>query len=163
MLGTPSISFLEKHMTDAIIILKIIDQCNINCSYCYYYSRSAASLRKTKQRQISEKLSFLAEHLMTSEIISKAERFLLVLHGGEPLMVDPRIVEQFLDLIVGKYPNAYFKLQTNGIDVSDDWLRLISKHKISIGVSVDGPEEIHDKYRKDSRGRGTHSRAVSGT
>src|SRR5690606_30836367 len=44
----------------------------------------------------------------------------------------------------------------------DDWIRLLSKHEVAVGVSIDGPQRIHDVHRLDHRGRGTYARTVKG-
>ncbi len=53
-------------------------------------------------------------------------------------------------------------IQTNGMLVDQEWIQLFSKHKIFVGVSIDGPEEDHNKYRVDHQGRGTYEATIKG-
>lgn len=75
------------------------------------------------------------------------------LHGGEPSLYDTKILEECLEyeeLIVEKFfpeMQVTYTLQSNGISFSEDFLRLIKKFKIHVGISIDGPEEINDYHR----------------
>ncbi|EQD79036.1 Radical SAM domain protein, partial [mine drainage metagenome] len=53
-------------------------------------------------------------------------------------------------------------IQTNAMLINDEWIDLFEKHKVSVGVSLDGPKETNDKERRDHRGHGTYTRTVSG-
>src|SRR5207248_2905774 len=53
-------------------------------------------------------------------------------------------------------------LQTNATLITEDWCDFFSRHTLRVGVSLDGPKEIHDKYRRDRRGRGTFEKTLRG-
>jgi len=112
---------------------------------------------------------------MTLETVSAVAKFLRTIdvavsplpvawHAGEPLLVRPQFYNaafQILSSTVG-CPPLQHTLQTNGTLVTDQWCELFLKWKMHIGVSIDGPEDLHDAHRHDRRQRGTHARAVAG-
>ena len=51
-------------------------------------------------------------------------------------------------------------LQTNGTLLNDEWCRFLKKHNFMVGISLDGPREIHDRYRRDRRGAGTFDKVM---
>jgi len=145
------------------LIIKITDQCNLHCPYCYYYAGDAASLRTRKHRDVGLKLERLVTAITQSEKIMEAEQLLLVLHGGEPLLLPKPVVERFLaDLRerLGSRPDI--TLQTNGVLVDEEWVRIFSRYKVGVGVSIDGPAWKHDEFRIHANGSGSHAEAVRG-
>lgn len=83
----------------------------------------------------------------------------LVLHGGEPLLAGKQWLKWFLDEVARLAPaelRVAVSLQTNGILLDADWLSMLGENNVSLGVSIDGPPELHDRHRVDFRGRGTY-------
>ncbi len=85
--------------------------------------------------------------------------------GGEPTLMKLEFFKRSIEL-VEKYrrPNQVVEhtFQTNGILLDDDWCVFFKQHNFLIGLSVDGPRELHDTYRLDRRGRGTFDQVMSG-
>jgi uncharacterized protein len=82
-------------------------------------------------------------------------------HGGEPTLAKAAKVRTFCKEARRRLEQKVevgFVLQTNGVHVSDDWLRLIEEEHIGIGISVDGEKHVHDRYRVDHSGRGSYDR-----
>jgi uncharacterized protein len=86
-------------------------------------------------------------------------------HGGEPTLVGVarfdrwcrRIYEGLSDIVRVK-----LCLQTNAILLDDEWAEVLCRHRVEVGVSVDGTPEIHDRSRVDHRGRGSYDRVLRG-
>lgn len=86
----------------------------------------------------------------------------IVWHAGEPLAVPIAFYEDAFSRIAARAAGVkvIHSIQTNGTIIDQRWCDLFQKHHVSIGVSIDGPEFIHDRHRKDRRGGGTHSRVM---
>jgi len=138
------------------IILKVAGRCNIDCSYCYMYSRGS-DYWKSVDRVISPG-TVKEFSLRAKDFLDKyGGRINVALHGGEPLIVGAKrlgeIVSTIQDTTQGRVD---FSIQTNGVSVDDDWLRWFAKNNVLVGVSLDGPAVVNDANRKTKNGRGTH-------
>jgi uncharacterized protein len=93
-----------------------------------------------------------------------AETVRIDFHGGEPLMLGLSRFDELCTRLTQKLEgtNVEFGLQTNGTLISDAWIDLFEKHKVGVGVSIDGPAEVHDKFRIDHKNRGTYARTLKG-
>ena len=85
-------------------------------------------------------------------------------HGGEPLTVGPDFYETAFDILG---PDSFehgirHSIQTNGILINERWCTLFKKHNVSVGVSIDGPRQVHDARRKTRSGRGTFDSVMKG-
>jgi uncharacterized protein len=89
--------------------------------------------------------------------------FSIVLHGGEPFLLGASRLNYLLDNLRKVLPDSYpISIQTNGILITRQLLDICSNYKVSIAVSIDGPEEIHNKYRVTHTGYGTFSDVLRG-
>lgn len=95
----------------------------------------------------------------------------LILHGGEPMLMPPAQFEKRLITIFAALRErvseqdlcrVQLALQTNATLVTDAWIELLERWNISVGVSIDGPESVHDRRRLDRRGRGSYHAVVAG-
>lgn len=139
-----------------LLILQPTPFCNIDCTYCYLADRSDRSrMSESTLRRIAQALSQYDG--LSSEIT-------VVWHAGEPLVVGVDFFDKAIHTLHENLPNVRVchAIQTNGLLLNDQWCDLFKKHDVRIGVSIDGPEFIHDHHRLDRRGRGTHSRVMRG-
>jgi len=89
--------------------------------------------------------------------------FAIVLHGGEPLLLGPRKLDQVLLTLRTAVPSdCSFGLQTNGILITNEILDICFKHRTTISVSIDGPKEVHDRRRVTHNGEGTFQQVLEG-
>jgi len=84
--------------------------------------------------------------------------------GGEPTLVGLDFFED-LSGYVSRHPNpkrvrVHYSIQTNGYDLNEDWAKWFAEHNVLVGISLDGPKEIHDRYRLDRNGNGTFRRVT---
>ncbi len=137
-------------------------RCNLECSYCYYLGK--ADLLP------ADPLPLMADALLETYIHGHIEthpgeivRFSW--HGGEPTLLGLDYFRRIVEL-QQKYcpPDKRIAngIQTNGTLLNDAWGRFLAKHRFSVGLSLDGPEEIHDLYRRTRRGLGTHDAVMRG-
>jgi uncharacterized protein len=104
----------------------------------------------------------LEEHIREFELPA----FLLVFHGGEPLLFPKRRFDALMKKLraIAERTGCYIKcgVTTNAILVDDAWIELFKAHDVDVSVSLDGPAEINDKYRVDFKGRGTLAQTLEG-
>ena len=83
--------------------------------------------------------------------------------GGEPTLCGLDFFKKAVAL-EQKYANGkkiYNSLQTNGLLINQEWCDFFKEHDFLVGISIDGPQEIHDKRRKDHHGKGTFSQVIN--
>jgi uncharacterized protein len=135
--------------------------CNLSCDYCFYLEKSR--LYQDKQtRMDNETLERFTQAYLKA---NPAEEIVFGWQGGEPLLMGHEFFEHALEL-QAKYclpgQRIVNALQTNGTLIDDKWAELFRKHNFLIGISIDGPADLHDKYRRDRGGKPTHARTIAG-
>jgi uncharacterized protein len=136
--------------------------CNLDCSYCYY-SKKASFLGYGKLSTMSDRIleEYIAQHINASP--GPVIRFSW--HGGEPTLAGLDYFEKIVSLQhKHKPPDRLITngMQTNGTLLDDEWCRFLAREGFSIGVSLDGPKEMHDQYRVSKSGEPTFERAMRG-
>ena len=138
-----------------LLVLQPTPFCNIDCSYCYL------SDRKSTATMSLETLDLVCRRVFESPRLDR--QLEVAWHGGEPLVVPLAWYEDALELMAKQRP-AVLQLkhcfQTNGLLVNEDWARFFARTGARVGLSIDGPAELHDASRRTRDGRGTHERAM---
>lgn len=147
------------------VVLKVAERCNLACPYCYYFYQenelhkgSAAFMSEATVRAVA---SFLRRGAQEHQIA----HLFIGLHGGEPTLLPKARYDQICTILrdeLADVTTVHFAMQTNGTLLDDEWIDLIAKHRVMVGVSIDGPPHIHDAARPDHRGRGSYEAAVRG-
>lgn len=126
-------------------------RCNLACEYCYYLEKEKLSENPAACRPMSDKLleQFTRDYIQSQTM----QEVLFTWHGGEPLLRPLSFYRKALDLqrryAGGRHiDNA---IQTNGTLLTDEWCRFLHDNGWLVGISIDGPRELHDRYRR-SRG-----------
>ncbi len=132
--------------------------CNLDCNYCYY--RDKADIYNGSMPLMSDELL----EIYIKQYIEGAsqQNISFCWHGGEPLMAGRGFFEKAMAL-QRKYAadkTIENTLQTNGILVNSDWCKFFADNNFLIGLSLDGPEDIHDAFRRDCGGAPTFSRVM---
>lgn len=135
--------------------------CNLACDYCYYLEK--ANLYKD-----------ISKHVMSDELLEKFIReyigsqtmpqVLFTWHGGETLMRPLSFYKRVMEL-QQKYAGGRTIdncIQTNGTLLTDEWCEFFKKNNWLVGVSIDGPQEFHDEYRKNRQGRPSFTKVMQG-
>jgi uncharacterized protein len=140
-----------------LLVLQPTSYCNLNCSYCYL-----------ADRQVHRRMSaFTLEHAFRKVLHSRlTNRNLIILwHAGEPLTAGLPFFEQAADLLACHKPESIHvtqSVQTNGTLLSDDWCHFLSREQFEVGVSIDGPQFLHDAHRRNWAGHGSFERVMAG-
>jgi len=132
--------------------------CNIDCKYCFYKSR-APEIGRGRQRMSDEVLEKLIKDYLGLGFAMASFAW----QGGEPTLMGLDFYKKLVEL-QKKYgrdgqqiTNA---LQTNGILLDDKWCRFLAENHFLVGISIDGPKDLHDYYRVDFSGSGTYDRVM---
>jgi uncharacterized protein len=136
--------------------------CNLNCTYCYYLEKEKLYPRDPQRWFMDEKVleTFIAQYIYSST----EPAVLFTWHGGEPIMRGMEFFEKVIAL-QNKYAEGKAienSLQTNGTTLTEDWCRFFRDHHFLIGLSIDGPEHCHDRYRINKNGQPSFIRVMKG-
>lgn len=140
-----------------LLIIQGSPFCNIACKYCYLPDRH---ITKKVSLPVIEKTFY---RLQESNLLGK--EVTVVWHAGEPLTVPLAYYESIFETIRSHAPSGTIvshAFQTNGTLINDDWCLFFKKHNVRVGVSIDGPAFIHDRFRVKRNGKGTFSEAMKG-
>ncbi|MDP1558638.1 MAG: cyclophane-forming radical SAM/SPASM peptide maturase YhhB [Nitrosomonas sp.] len=144
------------------VLIKVSSRCNINCSYCYVYNMGDDSWEDMPNFISRETISAIAANLEKVRI-SQTKPFAVVLHGGEPLLLGFQRLKYLLQQLRSVIPDKYcISIQSNGILINEATLDLCSQYRVSISVSLDGPENINNANRVGHKGEGTFSQVIAG-
>jgi uncharacterized protein len=141
-----------------LVVLQASSFCNIDCKYCYLPDRKITSLMSDAVLEESIK------KILRSSLLSNEITFLW--HSGEPLAVGIPFYQKALNLINKhninnkKIINA---IQTNGMLIDQEWCDFFVKNNFQVGLSLDGPEFLHDENRVTRNGKGTFHKVMKGT
>jgi uncharacterized protein len=147
------------------IVLKTVERCNIACDYCYVFFGGDDSYKRHPKYISRQTLAKVGDFLRTAVCDYKPDGVSVIFHGGEPTMQrrdDFDWMCSYLRNAIEPLAKATLGLQTNAMLIDEGWLRLFERHRIHVGVSIDGPAAYHDSRRVDHRGRGTFSRVIRG-
>lgn len=137
------------------------NECNLRCAYCFEKSMRNGDMLDVEyiREKFSNFLDVFFEPFITQLIhinLAKLNREEtdFTFHGGEVLLVGHDLLEKGFNM-VKKHPNTTIGIQTNGTLVDDRYIELFKKYDVKVGVSLDGPEDMHNRYRKNCGGNGT--------
>jgi len=134
--------------------------CNLDCAYCYHRESSRGADRRALDPELLEKV---IPEVMAYTADAGAASFSW--QGGEPTLAGLGFFRKAVALEARHArPGTVIdnSLQTNGVLIDDEWARFFAAHHFLVGVSLDGPERIHDAARRDRGGRGSFARAMAG-
>lgn len=135
--------------------------CNLDCKYCYFLSKER--LYPDSRFRMEEGL--LQEFTRQYIEAQRVPEVTFAWQGGEPTLMGLGFFKAAVAL-QHKYRKRGMRvhnaLQTNGTILDDDWCRFFHQHNFLIGLSLDGPRELHDAYRVDKGGRPTFDRVMNG-
>lgn len=135
--------------------------CNLSCDYCYYLSKER--LYPGSRFRMSDELleEFVRQYIETQE----TPEITFAWQGGEPLLMGLDFYRKAVEFQYRYAPqgtrivNAF---QTNGLLLDDEWGTFLHDHGFLVGLSLDGPEEVHDAFRTDRGGEPTWSKVMAG-
>ncbi len=145
---------MQKTSVDFQIFIKPVGAiCNLFCTYCYYLDKSTLYNKRDQGRMSDEILElYISRHLAASG----TGTVMFSWHGGEPTLAGIDFYKKAL-AFQKKYSSPDQEIingiQTNGILLDDKWCRFFADENFYVGISIDGPEHLHNKFRKTRDGR----------
>jgi uncharacterized protein len=135
--------------------------CNLDCEYCFFLSKEML-YPGDRFRMADELLEAYISQLLESHLTPDVT---VPWQGGEPTMMGLDFFRRSVEL-VDKHRRPHqriaYTIQTNGTLIDEDWAVFFKENDVLVGLSVDGPEELHDAYRVDTRGLGSFDRVMRG-
>jgi len=144
----------------SVLVKPVSADCNLECTYCFYHGRPTDPYRGQ------------GRHLMSPEVLEALLRQYMPLagsnpsfgwQGGEPTLAGLDFFRQVVRLqqrygvsgqVVGN------GLQTNGLLINREWAQFLARYNFLVGISLDGPQEVHDRFRRDGAGHGSWQRVM---
>jgi uncharacterized protein len=135
--------------------------CNLDCEYCFYLSKEA--LYPGDRFRMGDDLfeTFLRQYIGSQP----DGEVTIAWQGGEPTLVGVEFFRRAVELAERlRRPGQQLQhtIQTNGTLLTDEWCELLAVHRFLVGISIDGPPRLHDRYRVDKRGAPTSGRVLKG-
>ena len=135
--------------------------CNLACNYCYYLEKSNLYKHQPKRQMSEELLERFVKDYIEAQTMNEV---VFTWHGGEPTLRPLSFYQKAVEL-QKKYAGGriiHNSLQTNGTLLTDEWCRFLKANNWLVGISIDGPEAFHDRYRRDSQGRPSWQKVMKG-
>jgi len=136
--------------------------CNLDCQYCYYRDKTSLYPETGATRMPD---SLLEEYIVQHIEAAGGPEVSFSWHGGEPTTLGVEFFRKAVEL-QRKHKPAGWRIrngiQTNGVLLDEEWGRFLAAEAFSIGLSLDGPAELHDAYRVTRGGQPTHRQAMRG-
>jgi uncharacterized protein len=153
--------FLGDHIAYNVMVKPVGARCNLNCKYCYYLEKK--NLYKDSHTSVMQES--VLENFIKQYIQSQSAPVIsFVWQGGEPMLAGLKFFQTAVE-----YQKYYARgrriinaFQTNGTLINDSWCKFFRQHDFLIGISVDGPDELHDYYRLDNHGAKTWNKVMNG-
>lgn len=148
-----------------LVNLKIVERCNLNCTYCYFFNSEDQSYQSHPKHLSRDQVINISRFLKQGCEELNITELNIIFHGGEPLIYSKVNFDWMCSLFSETFPSnvsVYYSLQTNGTLIDEKWTKLFLKHKVRIGISIDGPESYNDKYRIDHKQTGSYQKVISG-
>jgi uncharacterized protein len=148
----------------SIITKPIGPICNLDCEYCYYLEKENLYPGTKSFKMTDEVLKSFTRQYIYAQPPDAAE-VTFVWQGGEPTLMGLPFFRKALE-----YQKLYSRggmritnsFQTNGTRLDDDWAMFFKNNNFLVGISIDGPEELHDEFRPDKGGRGSFHQVMEG-
>ena len=136
--------------------------CNLGCEYCYYLKKDGLYPQSEPFRMPDSVLvTYIVQHIETAN--EPEIRFSW--HGGEPTVLGLDYFRKIVEFQRKHQPpgkRILNGMQTNGTLLDEEWCRFFADNNFRIGISLDGPGEIHDRYRLTKDGKPTFDRVIRG-
>jgi uncharacterized protein len=137
--------------------------CNLNCLYCYYLSKERLGLGDGQPSRMPEDL--LEQYIVQQISASPDEVIRFSWHGGEPTVLGLEYFRLIVDFQRRHRPAGRIianGMQTNGTLLDQEWGRFLAAEGFAVGISLDGPRELHDRYRLTRDGSPSFDQTMGG-
>ncbi len=140
-------------------------RCNIDCTYCYYLEKEKQFPAEKKFRMADEVLESYIRQLIEASVEAGMPEAHFAWQGGEPTLLGVDYFRKIVELQKKYLPEGMKvsnALQTNGILLDDNWGHFLKDSGFLVGISIDGPKKVHDRYRRTRSDLGTFDAVMKG-
>jgi len=135
--------------------------CNLDCKYCFYLEKEQLYPTNEKWKMSDERLETFVRDYIAAQ---PGQDVNFAFQGGEPTLLG---VDYFRKVVAYQKKHGQGKrittaFQTNGTLLDDEWGAFLGENNFLVGLSIDGPEDIHNAYRVDKKGRDTYKSVMRG-
>ena len=149
------------HLPFSVVAKPTGAACNLDCQYCFFLSKELL-YDQSRQLMSEETLETYVRRFLEA---SPDGDVTMLWQGGEPTLRGLPFFVRLIDLCE-QYRRpcqvVHHAVQTNGTLITDEWAHFFKTNDVLVGISIDGPQELHDAYRLNRGGRGTHSMVIRG-
>lgn len=152
----PSTSLLKEYLNSSIsaLTLQVTQNCNLRCEYCPYsggYNNRSHNSKKMDFETAKRAVDFYIKHSYDLPNLN------ISFYGGEPLL-EFSLIKQIVEYvkIKGFGKEFKFRMTTNATLMNDEIIRFLVENNFNVTISLDGPKELHDRYRKTTDGKGSY-------
>lgn len=134
--------------------------CNLKCGYCYYLEKEKLFPSSENYRMSDDVLEAYIRGYIQSQDTPEIN---FAWQGGEPTLAGLGFYKKAVALQIqyaGGRP-VFNAFQTNGTNLDDEWCRFLASEHFLVGLSIDGPEHIHNRYRRDHTGHGSYGEVIN--
>lgn len=143
----------------SVLIKPVSGKCNIRCTYCFY-------LDEMQNRETSDFGIMTPETIgeIVKKVFATAKKSAsFAFQGGEPTLRGLDFYREFVSMVkkynTGSIP-VFYSIQTNGLVIDAEWAAFLHENRFLVGLSLDGPTDIHDRFRRSSSGEGTQAKVI---
>lgn len=152
---------MRRNLSFSVVTKPTGAACNLDCTYCFFLSKELL-WDAAGQRMSEETLRAHIENQLDSQPDGDV---MLVWQGGEPTLRGLAFYREAVRLgneLKRPGQDVQHSMQTNGTLLDDDWCEFLAENNFLVGLSVDGPADLHDAYRVNKAGRGSHKQVMRG-
>jgi uncharacterized protein len=135
--------------------------CNLDCAYCFFLEKERL-YPGAKPRMTDELLELYIRQLIEAH---RTPEVTIAWQGGEPMLMGLEFFRRAVELAkrhAGPGMTVMHTIQTNGTKIDATWARFFAENGFLVGLSIDGPRELHDAYRRDKNGKPTFGKVMRG-
>lgn len=137
-------------MKNPTIIFRVTNNCNLKCKYCYDKSNEIEN--RFVNQIFADNIDNIIENISKIYINENASKK-IIFHGGEPLLVNVKTYEEFINKMNKKFKGVKYSIQTNGTLIDDEYAKLFKRYNIAVGISLDGCDQEQNSCRVYGDGR----------
>jgi uncharacterized protein len=134
--------------------------CNLDCGYCYYLEKEELYPDSESHRMADDLLEiYIQQHIEACP----EENVLFSWHGGEPTLLGIDYFRKILEIQKKHRPfgrKILNGIQTNGTLIDEEWCRFLATERFHVGLSIDGPSDLHNHYRVTKKAEATHKQVM---
>jgi uncharacterized protein len=147
------------------LVVKVASRCNLNCTYCYMYNMGDDSYKLQPKFMSDEIIKAMFIRIKSHCFDNSLDRFLIIFHGGEPLLTGINFYTKFIEIGKSIIPETLvidYSMQSNGVLLNEKIAKELKRLNIQIGISIDGTPNSNNKNRVYHNNKGSYSEILRG-